>query len=182
MEKCAIERRTYPPGEHGRRRRTRSFGYGLQLREKQKVKSIYGMLEKQFRLYFQKAERKKGITGENVLIMLERRLDNVVFRIGFSSSRLQARQLVAHGHILIDGKKVNIPSYQVDEGQSISVKEKSRKNSFIISALEAAGGRAIPEWIEVERDNFRGKIIRLPKREDIAIPVEEHMIVELYSR
>lgn len=181
-EKCAIERRSYAPGEHGRRRRTRPFGYGLQLREKQKVKSIYGMLEKQFRLYFQRAESKKGITGENLFIMLERRLDNVVFRIGFSSSRMQARQLVSHGHILVDGRKVNIPSYQVNEGQTISVKEKSRKNSFILQALEAARSRSIPEWIEADHDNFQGKIVRLPKRDDITIPVEEHMIVELYSK
>jgi small subunit ribosomal protein S4 len=181
-EKCAIERRSYSPGEHGRRRKARAFGYSLQLREKQKVKSIYGMLEKQFRLYFRRAEGKKGITGENLLVMLERRLDNVVYRIGFCSSRRQARQIVSHGHILVNGNKVNIPSYQISEEEVISIKEKSRKIPVVLQSIEAAKGRSVPEWIEVNYDNFQGKIVRLPKREEIAMPVQEHMIVELYSK
>ena len=181
-EKCAVERRGYPPGEQGRRRKARPFGYGLQLREKQKVKRIYGMMEKQFRLYFQRSEKKRGVTGENLLIMLERRLDNVVFHIGFSSSRRLARQLVFHGHILVDGQKVTIPSYQVSEGQTISVREKSRKIPLILQAIEAAKNRSIPQWIEVDYDNFQGKMVRLPKREDILLPIQEQMIVELYSK
>jgi small subunit ribosomal protein S4 len=181
-EKCAIERRGYAPGEHGRRRKARVFGYGLQLREKQKVKSIYGMLEKQFRLYFRRAEGKKGITGENLLVMLERRLDNVVYRIGFCGSRRQARQMVSHGHILVNGNKVNIPSYQISEEEVISIKEKSRKIPVVLQSIEAAKSRSVPEWIEVNYDNFQGKIVRLPKREEIAMPVQEHMIVELYSK
>jgi small subunit ribosomal protein S4 len=181
-EKCAIERRSYSPGEHGRRRKARAFGYSLQLREKQKVKSIYGMLEKQFRLYFRRAEGKKGITGENLLVMLERRLDNVVYRIGFCSSRRQARQIVSHGHILVNGNKVNIPSYQISEEEVISIKEKSRKIPVVLQSIEAAKSRSVPEWIEVNYDNFQGKIVRLPKREEIAMPVQEHMIVELYSK
>jgi small subunit ribosomal protein S4 len=181
-EKCAIERRSYAPGDHGRRRKARAFGYGLQLREKQKVKSVYGMLEKQFRIYFSRAERKKGITGENLLGMLEKRLDNVVYRIGFCSSRRQARQMVSHGHILVNDRKVNIPSYQVAEGEVISVKEKSRKIPVVLQSIEAARSRSVPEWIEVNYDNFQGKIVRLPEREDITMPIQEHMIVELYSK
>jgi small subunit ribosomal protein S4 len=181
-EKCAIERRGYPPGQHGQRRGRRSLNYGPQLREKQKVKRIYGILEQQFRKYFQEAERRKGITGENLLILLERRLDNVVYSLGFASSRPQARQLVRHGHISIDGRKISIPSFQVREGQSITVKEGSKKNDFIRSAVEGARGRGIPDWLELNADAMTGKVLALPRREDIKLPIQEQLIVELYSR
>ena len=181
-EKCAIERRAYPPGQHGQRRGRRTLGYGLQLREKQKVKRIYGIQERQFRTYFAKSDRKKGITGENLLIALERRLDNVVYNLGFGASRAQARQLVRHGHIQVDGKKINIPSYQVKVDQAISVKENSRKNEFIRSSVETARGRGVPEWLELDPENFTGKVLSLPDREQIKIPIQEQLIVELYSR
>lgn len=181
-EKCAIERRAYPPGQHGQRRGRRSLGYGPQLREKQKVKRIYGVLEKQFRNYFKDAERRRGVTGDNLLISLERRLDNVVYNLGFASSRAQARQLVRHGHIQIDGAKTTIPSYKVKAGQQIGVKEGSRKNEFIRASVETARGRGIPSWLELDPDNFVGKVTALPTREDIKLPIEEQLIVELYSR
>ena len=181
-EKCAIERRGYPPGQHGQRRGRRPSGYGPQLREKQKVKRIYGVLEKQFRSYFAQAERRKGITGENLLAILERRLDNVVYSLGFASSRAQARQLVRHGHVLVDGKKNTIPSFQAKVGHEISVKESSRKNDFIRASVETAGGRGIPTWLEMDTENFAGKVLALPTREEIKLPVEEQLIVELYSR
>ena len=181
-EKCAIEKRAYPPGQHGQRRGRRAVGYGLQLREKQKVKRIYGVLERQFRLYFAEADRRKGITGENLLVMLERRLDNVAFSLGFASSRNQSRQLVRHGHILVDGKKTTIPSYQVRAGQSISVKESSRKNDLIRASLESATGRGVPEWLSLSAESFAGKVQSLPSREDIKLPIQEQLIVELYSR
>ena len=181
-EKCAIERRGYPPGQHGQRRGRRSLNYGPQLREKQKVKRIYGVLEQQFRKYFHEAERRKGITGENLLILLERRLDNVVYSLGFASSRPQARQLVRHGHISVDGRKVSIPSFQVREGQTITVKEGSRKNDFIRSSVESARGRGIPDWLELNADAMTGKVLALPRREDIKLPIQEQLIVELYSR
>ncbi len=181
-EKCAIERRAYPPGQHGNRRGRRIQGYGLQLREKQKVKRIYGVLESQFRTYFEEADRKRGITGENLLIMLERRLDNVIFSLGFAGSRAQARQLVRHGHVLIDGRKVSIPSYQVKANQAITVKEASKKNPLVRSSVETARGRGIPEWLELDADNVSGKVTRLPAREDIKLPIQEQLIVELYSR
>jgi small subunit ribosomal protein S4 len=181
-EKCAIERRAYPPGQHGQRRGRRPQGYGPQLREKQKVKRIYGVLEKQFRNYFAEAERRKGITGENLLVMLERRLDSVVYSLGFASSRAQARQLVRHGHVEVDGRKTTIPSYQVREGQRVSVREKSRKNDFIRASVETARGRGIPNWLELDADNFAGRMAAVPSREDIKIAIEEQLIVELYSR
>ncbi len=181
-EKCAIERRAYPPGQHGQRRGRRTLGYGLQLREKQKVKRIYGIQERQFRTYFAKSDSKKGITGENLLVALERRLDNVVYNLGFGASRAQARQLVRHGHIQVDGKKINIPSYQVRMNQVISVKDKSRKNEFIRSSVETARGRGVPEWLELDPENFTGKVLSLPDREQIKIPIQEQLIVELYSR
>jgi small subunit ribosomal protein S4 len=181
-EKCAIERRGYPPGQHGQRRGRRSLNYGPQLREKQKVKRIYGILEQQFRKYFQEAERRKGITGENLLILLERRLDNVVYSLGFASSRAQARQLVRHGHISVDGRRITIPSFQVREGQSIVVKENSKKNDFIRAAVESARGRGIPDWLELNAESYTGKVLALPKREDIKLPIQEQLIVELYSR
>jgi small subunit ribosomal protein S4 len=168
-EKCAIERRAYPPGQHGQRRGRRSLGYGPQLREKQKVKRIYGVLEKQFRNYFKDAERRRGVTGDNLLISLERRLDNVVYNLGFASSRAQARQLVRHGHIQIDGAKTTIPSYKVKSGQQIGVKEGSRKNEFIRASVETARGRGIPSWLELDPDNFVGKVTALPTREDIKL-------------
>ena len=181
-EKCAIERRGYPPGQHGQRRGRRTLGYGLQLRAKQKVKRIYGVLEGQFRNYFKEADRKKGITGENLLVMLERRLDNVVYSLGFASSRAQARQLIRHGHIQVDGRKTTIPSYQVREEQTISVKQSSRKNEFVQASVETARGRGIPEWLDLDADNFTGKMLRMPARADIKHDIEEALIVELYSR
>jgi small subunit ribosomal protein S4 len=181
-EKCAIERRAYPPGQHGQRRGRRTLGYGLQLREKQKVKRIYGIQERQFRTYFAKADRKKGITGENLLVALERRLDNVVYNLGFGASRSQARQLVRHGHITVDGKKVNIPSYPVKVNQTISVRESSRKNDFIKASVETARGRGVPDWLELDPENFTGRVLNLPDRDQIKIPIQEQLIVELYSR
>lgn len=181
-EKCAIERRGYPPGQHGQRRGRRPSGYGPQLREKQKVKRIYGVLEKQFRSYFKEAERRKGITGENLLSMLERRLDNVVYSLGFASSRAQARQLIRHGHVQVDGRKTTVPSYQVNVDQEVAVKEASRKNDFIRASVETARGRGIPSWLEMDADNFTGKVVALPTRDEIKLPIEEQLIVELYSR
>jgi ribosomal protein S4, bacterial/organelle type len=180
-EKCAIEKRNYPPGQHGRRR-SKVLGYGLQLREKQKVKRIYGLLEKQFRLYFKEAERRPGITGEILLRQLELRLDNVVYSLGFASSRAQARQLVRHGHTEVNGKKLNIPSYQVRKGDSVQVREKSRKNEQIRQAVETASGRGIPAWLQLNADQFLGSVVDLPKREDIRLPIQEQLIVELYSK
>lgn len=180
-EKCAIEKRNYAPGQHGRRR-VKAFGYGLQLREKQKVKRIYGILERQFRNYFAKAERMKGITGENLLALLERRLDNVVYRLGFGSSRMQARQLVNHGHIFVNGRKVDIPAYIVKVGDEIAVKEATRKNEGVQISLEGAKGRGVPAWLELEADSFRGKVLAIPVRQDVILPIQEQLIVELYSK
>jgi small subunit ribosomal protein S4 len=180
-DKCSIERRNYAPGQHGRRR-SKVLGYGLQLREKQKVKRIYGLLERQFRLYFQRAERRTGITGENLLSQLELRLDNVSYSLGFASSRPQARQLVRHGHVEVNGKKINIPSYQVRKGDLIQVRDKSRKNAQIQQAVETAAGRGVPGWLELNAENFRGTVRDLPKREDIRLPIQEQLIVELYSK
>lgn len=180
-DKCAIERRNYAPGQHGRRR-SKVLGYGIQLREKQKVKRIYGLLERQFRTYFARAERKTGITGVNLLRQLELRLDNVVYSLGFAASRAQARQLVRHGHIEVNGKKINIPSYQVRKGDAIQVREKSRKNEQIRQAVETASGRGIPAWLEMNPEAFRGSVMDLPKREDIRLPIQEQLIVELYSK
>jgi small subunit ribosomal protein S4 len=179
---CAIEKRNFQPGQHGHARRAKIVGYGLQLREKQKVKRIYGILENQFRTYFEKAARQKGITGENLLAQLERRLDNVVVRLGFASTHNQARQLVRHGHVLVNGNKVNIPSFQVGIGQEIGVKEQMKKNVQVISALEMAGGRGTPHWLELNAANASGRILSLPKREDVNLPIQERMIVELYSK
>ncbi len=180
-DKCAIERRNYAPGQHGRRR-SKVLGYGIQLREKQKVKRIYGLLESQFRLYFQRAEQRTGITGENLLRQLELRLDNAVYSLGFASSRAQGRQLVRHGHIEVNGKKINVPSYQVRKGDVIQVREKSRKNDQIRQAVETAAGRGVPAWLQLEPDQFRGTVTDLPKREDIRLPIQEQLIVELYSK
>ncbi|HEX7150797.1 MAG TPA: 30S ribosomal protein S4 [Thermoanaerobaculia bacterium] len=180
-DKCSIERRNYAPGQHGRRR-SKVLGYGLQLREKQKVKRIYGILEKQFRLYFQRAERKPGITGENLLRQLELRLDNAVYSLGFASSRPQSRQLVRHGHIEVNGKKINIPSYQLRKGDVVQVREKSRKNDQIRQSVETAAGRGVPSWLELNAEQFRGTVTDVPKREDIRLPIQEQLIVELYSK
>lgn len=181
-DKCSFERRAFGPGQHGQARFKKNSDYALQLREKQKVKSIYGMLEAQFRLYFEKADRQKGVTGENLLILLERRLDNAVFRLGFASSRNQARQIVRHKHILVNGKKVNIPSFLVSEGDVITLKEKSRANAVIGDNLEAVARRGVPSWVELDKDNFKGTVKALPNREEITMPIQEQLIVELYSK
>jgi small subunit ribosomal protein S4 len=180
-EKCAIEKRAYPPGQHGQGR-TRFSDYGVQLREKQKVKRMYCLLEHQFRTTFDRASRMKGRAGENLLVLLERRLDNVVFRMGFATSRNEARQLVRHGHFMVDGKKVSTPSIQVRPGQRVSVREKSQQIVRIAAALEALEGRAVPQWIEMDKGTFSGTMTQLPSREDITLPIEEQLIVELYSR
>ena len=179
---CGIEKRNFTPGQHGRDRKAKIVGYGLQLREKQKVKRIYGVLENQFRTYFEKAARQKGVTGENLLAQLERRLDNVIVRLGFASTHNQARQLVRHGHVVVNGKKVNIPSFQVAVGQEISVKDKMKKNVQVMSSIELAGGRGTPHWLELNAENTTGRVLSLPKREDINLPIQERMIVELYSK
>ena len=180
-DKCAIERRHYPPGQHGHRRAKLS-DYGMQLREKQKVRRIYGVMEKQFRGYFEKAERQKGITGTNLLVFLERRLDNIVYRLGFANSRSQARQLVRHNYVLVNRAKVNLPSYLVKKGDAIQVTEKGRNLPLIRDALEAAARRGCPPWLELEKEEARGRVIMFPSREDITMPIQEHLIVELYSK
>jgi small subunit ribosomal protein S4 len=180
-DKCAIERRNYPPGQHGRRR-SKLLGYGIQLREKQKVKRIYGLLERQFRLTFARAERRRGITGANLLEELERRLDNVVYSLGFAASRAQARQLVRHGHVMINTKKVSIPSYRVSKGEVVAIKDKSRSNEQIKASVETARARGVPPWLDLQPENFSGTVVELPKREDIKLPIQEQLIVELYSK
>jgi small subunit ribosomal protein S4 len=181
-DKCAFERRPYPPGQHGQRRGGKLSDYKMQLREKQKVKRIYGVLEKQFRRYYYSAEKQKGITGTNLLILLECRLDNVVYRMGFASSRKQARQLIRHNHFLVVDKKVNIPSYQVKVGDVIQVREGSQKVPAFSEALETVVRRGIPEWMEVDKENFRGTLKALPSREELTMPIQEQLIVELYSK
>ena len=181
-EKCAIEKRNQPPGQLSRRRKPKLVGYGLQLREKQKVKRIYGVLEKQFRRYFEKADRHRGITGETLLQLLERRLDNVAYRVGFATSRAQARQLVRHGHFLVNGRRVNVPSYSLRAGDVVSIREGSRKNATIGHALEEVKGRGVPEWVEFNPTDISGRVVSLPTREQIALPVQEQLIVELYSK
>jgi small subunit ribosomal protein S4 len=181
-DKCAFERRPYAPGQHGQARTGKPSDYRIQLREKQKVKRIYGLLEKQFRGYYTRSERQKGITGTNLLLMLESRLDNVVYRMGFANSRNQARQMVRHKHFMVNGKKVNIPSYQVKPGDVVEVIEKSRKVPQILEGMETVVRRGIPSWIEVESENFRGSMRALPNREDITMPIHEQLIVELYSK
>ncbi len=179
--KCSIGKRSYAPGQHGQDRKKISE-YGLQLREKQKLRRIYGILERQFSGYFTLAERKKGITGQNLLQILETRLDNVVYRLGFGSSRKEARQLVLHGHFLVNGKKVNIPSFLLKPGDIITIKETSLASLKIKENLEDAGSRLVPEWLELDLNNHSGKVKAIPTREQIDIPVKEHLIVELYSR
>ncbi len=180
-EKCAFERRAYPPGQHGQGR-IKFSEYGLQLREKQKIKKTYGLLERQFRNLFEKADRMKGVTGSNLLSMLERRLDNVVYRSGFANSRSEARQLVLHGHFAINGHKVNIPSYLVDKGDALEVHEKSRGMARIAGALEAVKRREIPQWLELDAAGLKAKIRDLPARDDVTAPMEERLVVELYSK
>ena len=181
-DKCAFERRSYAPGQHGQRRGGKISDYGVQLREKQKVKRIYGVLEKQFRKYYEKAERQKGITGINLLILLERRLDNVVYRMGFASSRNQGRQLVRHSHFTVNGRKINIPSYQVKIGDVIEVKDNSRKIPTVLEAIETVVRREMPSWLEVDGANFRGTVKEFPNREELTMPINEQLIVELYSK
>jgi small subunit ribosomal protein S4 len=181
-DKCPIEKRNFAPGQHGKDRKAKVVGYGLQLREKQKAKRIYFTQEGQFRNYFEKAARTKGVTGELLLQQLERRLDTVVYRIGFGMSRRQARQLVRHGHVAVDGRKVNIPSYQVSVGEEVSIREASRKLPILEQAKEFAAHGNPPTWMEIDRDNFKARVSALPKREDIQLPVNEQLIVELYSK
>ena len=181
-EKCAIERRNVPPGQHGTARRRKPRAYGIQLREKQKLRRIYGLLEGQFHRTFDEANRRRGVTGENLLQLLELRLDNVVYSLGFATSRAQARQLVRHGHIQVDGKRVSIPSFRVRQGMEIRVQEKSHKNDRIREAIEFAHGRGIPAWLELDADNLVGKVVELPARDEIRFPIQEQLIVELYSR
>jgi len=180
-DKCAIKRRGYPPGQHGQRRPKHS-DYGVQLREKQKAKRIYGLLERQFRNYFEKADGMKGKTGDNLLILLERRLDNVVFKLGFSPTRRESRQLVGHGHFKVSGRKVNIPSFLVRPGDVVELKEKSRKIPSLNDALDAVVRKGIPPWLEMDRENFRGVVKTLPTRAEIKEPIQEQLIVELYSK
>lgn len=180
-DKCAMKRRNYPPGQHGQGR-TKTSDYGVQLREKQKVKRIYGLVEKQFRGYFERADRMKGVTGTNLLTLLERRLDNVVYRLGFASSRSESRQLVSHGHFILNGRKATIPSMRIKAGDIIELREKSRKVAQINESLDAVVRRGIPQWLELERDAFKGAVKLLPVREDITTPIQEQLIVELYSK
>lgn len=181
-DKCAFDRRTYVPGEHGQRRGRKVSDYGIQLREKQKVKRMYGLTEKQFRLFFQRADQQKGITGTNLLVSLERRLDNIVYRLGFSNSRNQGRHFVRHNHFLVNGKKVNIPSYLVKVGDVIEVRESSRAIQSIADSLGAVVRRGVPQWLELEKDAFKGAIKGYPMREDLTMPIQEQLIVELYSK
>jgi small subunit ribosomal protein S4 len=181
-DKCAIEKRNVPPGQHGRSRKAKVVGYGIQLREKQKVKRTYGVLENQFRRYFEAADRSKGVTGELLLQMLERRLDNVIYRIGFATSRAQARQLVRHGHFSVNGKKVDIPSYAVRQGDTVAVRSTSSQNPTIQHAMEEVKGRGVPEWLLLDAGAQSARISQLPTREQINLPVQEQLIVELYSK
>jgi len=181
-DKCAFERRAYAPGQHGQRRSGKASDYRLQLREKQKVKRIYGALEGQFRAYYNRAEKQKGITGTNLLLLLECRLDNTVFRMGFASSRKQARQLVKHNHFLVNKEKVNIPSCQIKVGDVVEIKEKSRKVKLFADAMETVVRVGIPNWLEIDKDNFKGTLKAIPNREDLTMPIHEQLIVELYSK
>jgi small subunit ribosomal protein S4 len=180
-EKCSFERRGYPPGQHGQGR-VKFSEYGLQLREKQKIKRIYGLDESQFRSWFEKADRMKGITGSNLLVMLEKRLDNVAYRVGFSNSRAEARQLVKHGHFLVNGKKVNIPNYQVAKGDVVEVVEKSKNTNKILAAIDGVKRREIPQWLELDTQQLKARIRDIPTRDDITAPMEERLVVELYSK
>lgn len=181
-DKCAFDRRSYAPGQHGQRRRGKISDYGVQLREKQKVKRMYGLSEKQFRLFFQRADRQKGITGTNLLVMLERRLDNVVYRLGFVNSRAQGRQLVRHSHFLVNGKKATIPSILIKQDDVVEVKEKSRNIQAINDSLDAVVRRGIPQWLELEKEHMKGIVKGIPVRDDVTMPIQEQLVVELYSK
>jgi small subunit ribosomal protein S4 len=181
-DKCGYERRSYPPGQHGQARRRRRSDYGEQLREKQKVKRIYGVAEKQFRGYYFKASRMKGVTGDNLIQLLERRMDNAVYRMGFVSDHAEARQLVRHGHFTVNGRKVNIPSYLVRANDVIEVRERSQKMTRIIEALGVVERRGVPSWISLEADSFKATVKSLPARDDVTMPIREHLIIELYSK
>ncbi len=181
--KCPVQKRPYTPGQHAKSSAQKPVGYGLQFREKQKVKRYYGLSEKQFRLYFERAERMKGVTGVNFLMLLERRLDNVICKMGFASSRKEARQLIVHGHVMVNQKRTDIPSYTVDLGDEISLTPKSASNDTIRNRIiSLKDSISVPGWLTVDFENFKGKVLQLPKREDVGIPVEEHLIVEFYSR
>ena len=181
-DKCAFERRGYAPGEHGKSRRIKETNYGQRLREKQKARRIYGLLEGQFRHFFGKASEAKGVTGDVLLQMLERRLDNVVFRLGFASSRSAARQLVRHGHVRLNGRPADIPSMQVRAGDEVSLREQSRKLSVVVNSLEARKGQGVPEWLELRPEGPSGRVLSVPSRASIAVPINEQLIVELYSK
>ncbi len=181
-DKCAFDRRSYPPGQHGQRRGRKSSDYGIQLREKQKIKRMYGLSEKQFHLFFERSERQRGITGTNLLTLLERRFDNVVYRLGFVNSRAQGRQFVKHNHFLINGKKVNIPSLLIKIGDVIEIREKSRKMQAIVNSLDAVVRRGIPPWLDLEKDELKGTVKAFPVREDLTMPMQEQLVVELYSK
>lgn len=180
-DKCAIDRRAYPPGQHGQNQ-GKSSNYALQLREKQKIRRLYGIQEKQFRNYFQEADRLKGVTGSNLLVLLERRLDNITYRLGFANSRAQSRQLIRHGHILVNGKKIDIPSYSVENADVITLREKSREVQKVIQALDAVERRGVPAWLELNRTALTGVVKSIPTREDLAMPLQEQLVVEFYSR
>ncbi len=181
-DKCAFDRRGYPPGQHGQRRGRKISDYGVQLREKQKVKRMYGLSEKQFHLFFERADRKRGVTGTNLLVSLESRLDNVVYRLGFVNSRAQGRHYVKHNHFTVNGKKANIPSYSVKPGDVVEVREKSMKNQMINDAADAVVRRGIPQWLDLDKETLKGEIKAAPIREDITMPIQEQLIVELYSK
>ncbi len=181
-DKCAFERRSYAPGQHGQARVRKSSDYAVQLREKQKVRRIYGILEDQFRRYFYMADSKKGVTGENLLQLLERRLDNTIYRLGFANSRNQARQLVRHNHVLVNGKKVNIPSYLVSVGEEITLKEKSQKTPAVNESISAVARRGVPSWLTADHPNYKGTVKTMPVREELTLPIQEQLIVELYSK
>ena len=181
-DKCGFERRAYPPGQHGQNRRRKNSDYGEQLREKQKVKRIYGIAERQFRGYYYRANRMKGVTGENLLQLLERRLDNIVYRLGFASNHAEARQLVRHGHFSINGSRVDIPSYLVRANDAVAVRESSKKMPRLAENLNAVDRRGVPQWLELDKDNFRGRVKAMPAREDLKMEIREQLIVELYSK
>lgn len=181
-DKCSFERRSYAPGQHGQARMRKVSDYAIQLREKQKVRRIYGMLEAQFRKYFEIADRTKGVTGENLLMLLESRLDSTIYRLGFANSRTQARQLVRHNHIQVNGRKVNIPSFRVAVNDVVTIREKSRNIESIKDSLEAVVRRGVPSWLELDKDNFKGTVKALPDRQEITMPIQEQLIVELYSK
>ncbi|MEO6461709.1 MAG: 30S ribosomal protein S4 [Candidatus Eisenbacteria bacterium] len=181
-DKCAVERRAYPPGEHGKGRRVKETNYGLQLREKQKARRIYGVLERQFRNYFHKAERGKGVTGETLLQMLEMRVDNILYRLGFAPSRSAGRQIVRHGHVTVNGKKVSIPSFVTRPGDVVQIREKSRELVVIAGTLEKRKGQSVPEWLELDSQARSGRVLQAPSRQAIPVPVTEQLIVELYSK